>query len=180
MAKIWWHGPLPNPVRERDYHSGGGTIALPREGAGGSHRVFSPPLLFGPFFLQLLPLPLALQCLFPLLDIQFFRGARVFPEAQGFCELAGKRYRTPIALVVEFVLVLDVDHSFPVLDLIGESRHRGSLPLLPKGVDHAQALVVLLVAQILRVHRVATADAGGGENRPVPVRQSEALTQRDP
>ena len=75
--------------------------------------MFDPPLLFGPFFLQLLPLPLALQCLFPLLDVQLFR------------ELAGKRYRTPIAVVVEFILVLDVDHSLPVHDLIGESRPGG-------------------------------------------------------
>ena len=37
--------------------------------------MFGPPLLFGPFFLQLLPLPLTLQCLFPLLDVQFFRAA---------------------------------------------------------------------------------------------------------
>ena len=87
--------------------------------------MFGPPLLFGPFFLQLLPLPLALQLLFPLLGVQFFRGAGVFPEAHGIRELVGKRYRTPIEVVVEFVLVLDVDHSLPVHDLIGESRHGG-------------------------------------------------------
>lgn len=125
MAKSWRIGPLPDSVRERDYHSGRETIALPREGAGGFHRVFGTALLFGPFFLQLLPLPLALQCLFPLLDIQFFCGAGVLPETQGFCELAGKCYRTPITVVVELVFGLNVDDPLPVLDLIGESRHCG-------------------------------------------------------
>ena len=53
------------------------------------------------------------------------------------------------------------------------------LPMISERIDHPQALVVLPIAQVLGVHGVAAAGVRGGENRPVPVRQPKALTERD-
>ena len=48
-----------------------------------------------------------------------------------------------------------------------------------EGVDYAQAVVVLRVAHILRVHRVAAEQAGGGEDGAIPVVQPEARTESE-
>lgn len=63
--------------------------------------------------------------------------------------------------------------------LVATPRWLQSPSLLAERIDHAQALIVLSVAQILGVHDVAAAGTRGGENRTVPVRQPEALTERD-
>ena len=63
-------------------------------------------------------------------------------------------------------------HGSPGIDYAGCGKLR-------ERVDDTQAVVVLRVAHILRVHRVAAEQAGGGEDRAIPVVQPEARTESE-